>query len=238
MQITINLTCANNRDLVIPDAQAAVQTVRCVMVSYLNMYIVRLIKPTVACISSRFYFGSAISMSLHLYSLAWLSLQTKVQEDPQLVSWGGEKGNHLWCWPLNGLKDWQEQVDKTRQSAGRNNMPGICYKFGWDALATWIWKEGSNSLKTSLQCTDRDSPYWLPADCLRGHTGGCNGSPAPLLPGGEESIFRCPLLISLVISAIVMQNFCPAILKAVDGAIDSTINENANQVKVYLDEQY
>lgn len=35
-----------------------------------------------------------------------------------------------------------------------------------------------------------------------------------------------------------MQNLCPAILKAVDGAIDSTINAYVNQVKVYLDEQY
>lgn len=47
-----------------------------------------------------------------------------------------------------------------------------------------------------------------------------------------------PLLISLFISAVIMQNLCPAILKAVDGAIDSTINAYVNQVKVYLYEQY
>lgn len=71
------------------------------------------------------------------------------------------------------------------------------------------------------------------------HTGGCSGSPAPLLPGGEESnVLKCPLLISLVLSAIITQNLCPAVLKAVGGAIDSTINACVNQVRVYLDEQY
>lgn len=123
-------------------------------------------------------------MSLHLYSLSWLSLITKVCEHPQLLFWGGEKGNHVemalqrgrysklvvrmqrWCWLPNGLKDWQRQVEKTRQSAGRNNIPGICYQFRRDALVTHIWKEGPNSLKTVLQSTNRSLPYQLPADCL------------------------------------------------------------------------
>lgn len=58
------------------------------------------------------------------------------------------------------------------------------------------------------------------------------------MPGDEEkNLFRCSFLILLVTSAVIMQILCAVIPKAVDGAIDSPINEYVNQVKVSLEEQ-
>ena len=123
-------------------------------------------------------------MSLRLYSLAWLSLQTKVWRHPQLVSWAGEKGNYVvmalqrgrrsgltvrgrrWCWPPNALKDWQGQVKKT--SKVLEEIIFLVFVTNSDGMLWWHTseKEGPNDLKTDLQSTYRDLPYQLRADCL------------------------------------------------------------------------
>lgn len=120
-----------------------------------------------------------------------------------------------------------------------------CWKeeYSWYLLPNQMGCFGDTHEKIALKQICRA----LMRDCI-GHAdsqqiaclengGGCSASLASLLLGNEEkNLFRCSFLTLLVTFPIIMQILCPAILKAVDGAIDSTINAYVNQIKVSLDE--
>lgn len=119
------------------------------------------------------------------------------------------------------------------KSTGGNNIPGVCWQFGCYVLATLINRgpqQLENKAPEHCQRFAILAPRRLPVSPAQVDA-------AALLhcccwqERSRVNLFYCPLLISLIKPTVTTQSLCPAVLRTVDGAIDSSIHAYVYQWK-------